>query len=405
MSRTSDDGRTRVVVVNQHGDNRGDEAAMRAMVRGLGDRLDAPEFTVVHQFADPGSEVDLDYPTRYLTMRLSAWEHARLLAFAALRAVGVRAPGVAGPRGRAIVEAIRGADLVVSAPGGPYFGDIYADHEVVHWLYVWLAHRERRPLALYAPSCGPFEKRWLNPLRRRGFRWFDSVTLREKRSAAMLSDLTDVQATVTTDSALQDAVAPAERGQYADDGEFLLVVAVRDPGGEDRERHDRSIVAAIDRVCEQGPTAVVFLPQLHGRGHRDAPYLSDLARRVTAAKSVQVAPETLDSAAQRALIAAADCVIAGRYHPAVFSISAATPVLVIAYEHKAMGVAEAAGVGDWATWVTDVEPEALADRAQALVEQADEVRARLEPASGELRELSSRSSELAAALVRGRLAG
>jgi colanic acid/amylovoran biosynthesis protein len=399
MSRTSDDRRTRVVVVNQHGDNRGDEAAMRAMVRGLGERLDAPEFTVVHQFADPASEVDLDHPTRYLSMRLSPWEHARLLAFAALRALGVRAPQVAGRRGRAIVDAIRAADLVVSAPGGPYFGDIYADHEAVHWFYVWLAHRERRPLALYAPSCGPFENRWLNPLRRRGFRWFDSVTLREERSAAMLSDLTAVEVTVTTDAALQDVASPADRRQYANDGELLLVVAARDPGGEHRERHDLSIVAAIDRVCADRPTAVVFLPQLHGRGHRDEPYLADLARRVTAAKSVQVAPDSLDSAAQRSLIAAADCVIAGRYHPAVFAISAATPVLVIPYEHKAMGVAEAAGIGEWATWVEDLEPGALADRAQALVAQLDDVRARLQPASGRLRELSSRSSDLAASLV------
>lgn len=399
MSQMPDERPTRVVVVNQHGDNRGDEAAMRAMVRGLGSRLAPAEFTVVHQFADPASEVELDRPVRYLSMRLSPWEHVRLAAFAALRAAGVRSPGVAGERGRAIVQAIAGADLVVSAPGGPYFGDIYADHEAVHWLYVWIAHKEARPLALYAPSCGPFDKRWLNPLRRRGFRWFDSVSLREERSAAMLSDLVDVEVTVTTDAALQDRVAPADRSTFADGDERLLVVAVREPGDEHRALHDRSIVAAIDRVCADRPTSVVLLPQLHGRGHRDAPYLTGLADGVSTAKRVQVAPETLDSSAQRALVAAADMVIAGRYHPAVFAISAATPVLVIPYEHKAMGVAEAAGIAEWATWVADVEPEALADRAEALVRRSDEVRAVLEPASARLRELSSRSSDLAAGLV------
>jgi colanic acid/amylovoran biosynthesis protein len=399
MNRTATDAPTRVVVVNQHGDNRGDEAALRATVRGLGSRLAPAEFTVVHQFADPASEVELTHPTRYLSMRLSPWEHVRLALFAALRAAGVRAPRVTGRRGREIVEAIAGADLVVSAPGGPYFGDIYADHEAVHWLYVWIAHKERRPLALYAPSCGPFAKRWLNPLRRRGFRWFDSVSLREERSAEMLADLVDVQVTVTTDAALQDVVPAADRSSYAEDDEQLLVVAVRDPGDEQRDRHDRSIVAAVDRVCEQRLTSVVLLPQLHGRGHRDAPYLAGLAGRVIAAKHVQVAPETLDSNAQRALVAAADLVIAGRYHPAVFAISAATPVLVIPYEHKAQGVAEAAGIGEWATWVGDVEPAALAERAEELCRRADEVRAVLEPASTRLRDLSSRSSELAVGLV------
>jgi polysaccharide pyruvyl transferase WcaK-like protein len=154
-------------------------------------------------------------------------------------------------------------------------------------------------------------------------------------------------------------------------------------------------------VCEERPTSVVFLPQLHGRGHRDAPYLSGIADRVCTAKRVQVAPETLDSSAQRALVGAADCVIAGRYHPAVFAVSAATPVLVIPYEHKAMGVAEAAGIRAWATWVTDLEAERLADQALALVEQATHVRGVLGDAAVRLRELSARSSELAVRLLAG----
>lgn len=51
-----------VVVVNQHGDNRGDEAAMRAMVTRLSQGLPGAQFTIVHQFSDPRSEVQLDAP-------------------------------------------------------------------------------------------------------------------------------------------------------------------------------------------------------------------------------------------------------------------------------------------------------------------------------------------------------
>ncbi len=402
MSSRARDDATHVVVVNQHGDNRGDEAAMRAMVRGIGDRVKAPAFTIVHQFADADSEVELDYPVTYLSMRLPVVEYVRLVAFAALHAVRCRLPRVAGKKGREIIRAIGVADLVVSAPGGPYFGDLYADHEMVHWLYVWMARSAQRPLALYAPSCGPFEHRLLNVVRRRGFRWFDSISLREQRSADLLSRLTGMEATVTTDAALQDLVAPADRRTYANAHERLLVVAARDPGQDQREPHDRSLVAAIDRMCESQPTSVVFLPQLHGRAHRDAPYLAELAGQVAAAARTRVASDTLDSVAQRSLIATADFVIAGRYHPAVFAISSATPVLVIPYEHKAMGVAEAAGIGPWATWVTDLEPERLAERAHALVQHADEVRAQLEEASVRLQELSSQSSDLTVGLLESR---
>ncbi len=398
MSARNSRDTTHVVVVNQHGDNRGDEAAMRAMVRGIGDRIESPRFTIVHQFADPASEVALAHPTTYLGMRFGVFEYARLFAFAALAAVGIRVPRIAGRRGRQIVAAIASADLVVSAPGGPYFGDLYAGHEIAHWLYVWLAHRARRPLALYAPSCGPFEHRLLNLVRRRGFRWFDSVTVREARSGALLTGLTDMRVTVTADAALQDVVAPSDRSKYADDDEWLLVVAARDPGSRRRDRHDASVLAAIDRMCHRVPTAVIFLPQLHGR-RRDVPYLSQLAQQVTRAKRVLVAPETDDCEAQRALIATADCVIAGRYHPAVFAIASATPVLVIPYEHKAEGVAEAAGIGAWSTWVDDLEPSRLADQLVALMQDAAHVRTTLERAAARLREQSSQSSVLAVALI------
>ena len=53
-----------------------------------------------------------------------------------------------------------------------------------------------------------------------------------------------------------------------------------------------------------------------------------------------------DAQAQRGLVAAADLVLAGRYHPLVFAVSAHVPVVPIAYQHKATGVAEAAGLGD-----------------------------------------------------------
>ena len=46
-----------VVITNQHGDNRGDEAAMLAMLAGLEARLAPVRFTVIHQFADPALPV------------------------------------------------------------------------------------------------------------------------------------------------------------------------------------------------------------------------------------------------------------------------------------------------------------------------------------------------------------
>lgn len=398
--------RPHILIVNQHGDNRGDEAAMRAMLAGLDSRIPGARFTVLHQFNDPAeSAVTTPQPVTYLPIRLPVVEALRLAAAVVL--VAARLPGrrVAGPIGREIIDAYDDADVVVSAPGGPYFGDLYADHEAVHWFFVWMARARHTPLALYAPSAGPFRNRFLNPVRRRGYRWFDRVVVREERSAAHLRELIpglDVE--VTTDSALQDDPArTAPSAPSGSSGGLRIAAAFRDPGAR-RAVHDDAVVAGLSALADRVPSRVTLLPQVHGR-HRDTPYLEELAARLRArGVEVEVAPESADSDEQRAIVAAADLVVAGRYHPAVFAVGAEVPVLVIPYEHKAHGLAEAAGLDEWVIDVSTLTGERLVERLIDLEERADEVRAVLADRSPALRALSARTSDIVAELIgdRGR---
>ncbi|QGG95851.1 polysaccharide pyruvyl transferase family protein [Actinomarinicola tropica] len=397
--------RPHVLIVNQHGDNRGDEAAMRAMLAGLDRRLPGARFTVLHQFNDPAeSAVATPQPVTYLPIRLPVVEALRLAAAAMLLAGRLPARSLAGPVGRRILDAYDDADVVVSAPGGPYFGDLYADHEAVHWFFVWMARVRRTPLALYAPSAGPFRNRFLNPVRRRGYRWFDRVVVREERSASHIRELVPgLEVEVTTDSALQDdpaRVAPPDAGTSK--GDVLRVAAAfRDPGAT-RAAHDAAVIAGLSALAERGPCRVTLLPQVHGR-HRDTPYLEELAAQLRArGVDVQVAPESADSDEQRAIVAASDLVVAGRYHPAVFAVGAEVPVVVVPYEHKAHGLAEAAGLDEWVIDVSELTGERLAERLGALASRADEVRGILAERSPELRALSGRTSDVVAALVADR---
>lgn len=372
---------------------------MRAMIRSLDESLDNLGATILHQFAVLDSRVEVGVPVNYLPLRVPVVEAFRLAVFTLLSRVGVRLHWLLGKRGRSIVGAYEDADLVICAPGGPYFGDIYADHEVVHWFYVWLAVVLSKPVVLYAPSVGPFRNRLLNPLRRHGFRWFRSISLREAQSLEMFSAFTRgaIEATVTGDSALQETIPPAlPPGMAIPDERFLVIVAVRDPGDPERARYDAAVLSAIGEVCDRRPDSqVVFLPQLHGPRVRDYPYLAALAERVEGAAGVAVAEETLDSDQHRALIASADLVIAGRYHPAVFAVSAGVPVLVIPYEHKARGLAEAAGIERWTIDAADIDPERLTAMIAGLLDELPAVRDHLEAARIQLMKQARISTDLA----------
>ena len=398
-----------VLVVNQHGDNRGDEAALLAMCSGIEAELGPTQFTVIHQFNNAAAGPMLRPDAQWITLRLPIFEAIRYVVFLTFRVLKVRPYFLLGKIGKATIAAYETADVVVSAPGGPYFGDLYVGHEPVHWLYVWVARLHRVPVVLYATSAGPFQKRWANPFRRYTYRCFTRLFVREEISAGHIRGLFagrrhGVNVEVSIDSALQVAIAPQER-QHAD-AQLIVVSAIHwpypnDPSPQLRQKeYDTSVIEAVKIFAESGPTHVVFVPQLYGSMHRDTPYLEALARLLPANISCEVLSDTKSSNEQRALFAAADWVVAGRYHPAVFAVSAAVPVLCIAYEHKATGVLQAAGVPDAVMSIDEVTVEVVQAKARELLAVRSDLSARLQVAQVALREVSSRTSGAVAELVR-----
>jgi polysaccharide pyruvyl transferase WcaK-like protein len=398
-----------VLVVNQHGDNRGDEAALLAMCSGIEAELGPTQFTVIHQFNNAAAGPMLRPDAQWITLKLPVGEAIRFVVYLTLRIFRLRPQFLLGPLGKKTIHAYETADVVVSAPGGPYFGDLYIGHEAVHWLYVWIAKLHRVPAMLYATSAGPFHKKWANPFRRYTYRCFSRLFVREEISAGHIRGLFagrrhGVNVEVSIDSALQVAIAPQER-QHAD-AQLIVVSAIHwpypnDPSPQLRQKeYDTSVIEAVKIFAESGPTHVVFVPQLYGSMHRDTPYLETLARLLPANISCEVLSDTKSSNEQRALFAAADWVVAGRYHPAVFAVSAAVPVLCIAYEHKATGVLQAAGVPDAVMSIDEVTVEVVQAKARELLAARANLSARLQVAQVALREVSSRTSGAVAELVR-----
>jgi polysaccharide pyruvyl transferase WcaK-like protein len=354
---------------------------------------------------------------QWITLKLPIIEAVRYVLFLVFRLFKIRPYFLLGKIGKATIAAYETADVVVSAPGGPYFGDLYVGHEPVHWLYVWVARLHRVPVMLYATSAGPFQKKWANPFRRYTYRCFSRLFVREEISAGHIRKLfagrnRNVNVEVSVDSALQVTVAPMDRQNYmvsnnmrAED-QLIVVSAIHwpypnDPSPQMRQKeYDMAVVEAIKIFAEGQPTHVVFVPQLYRSVHRDTPYLETLARQLPAEISCEVLSDTKSSNEQRSLFAIADWVIAGRYHPAVFAVSSAVPVLCIAYEHKATGVLQVAGVPDAVLSIDDVTVEAVQAKARELLAGKADLTARLNIAQVNLREVSSRTSVAVADVVR-----
>lgn len=398
-----------VLIVNQHGDNRGDEAALDGMLRGLAEQLGSARFTVVHQFANASTGPALRSDVTWIPHKIGAIEAVRLVLYSVIRMFRVRPKFLLGRVGKQTITAYEQADVVISAPGGPYFGDIYINHEFVHWFYVWMAKLHKKPCGLYATSAGPFEKKWANPFRRLTYRCFDALYVREEISAQHIKHLFGARAInvhVSVDAALQVSVPPSDHDQRR----LIVVSAINwvykgDVNVDERRRqYDVAVVAAVVALIDATSARVVFVPQLHGTRHRDTPYLAHLAdllreRVGHLSVDVEVWDEERDMMSQRSLFASADFVIAGRYHPAVFSLSAGVPQVCIPYEHKATGVLALADLSDVVLPIEDVTEEKLVALASYVRDNALHIRERSQRAAVTLRELSSQTSRAMAELV------
>jgi polysaccharide pyruvyl transferase WcaK-like protein len=215
--------------VNQHGDNRGDEAALLAMCAGIEAELGPTQFTVIHQFNNAAAGPMLRPDALWITLKLPKFEALRILVYICLRIFGLRLYFLLGSLGKKTIAAYETADVVVSAPGGPYFGDLYIRHEAVHWLYVWLAKLHHVSAVLYATSAGPFQKKWANPFRRYTYRCFSRLFVREEISAEHIRGLfvgrgRNVNIEVSVDSALQVSVAPIDR--LPEEDQLIVVSAI-----------------------------------------------------------------------------------------------------------------------------------------------------------------------------------
>jgi len=395
-----------VLIVNQHGDNRGDEAALDAMLHGIESRLGAVRFTVIHQMRNIASVRTMRPDIELISLRLPITEAGRLVMYLLLRILGIKMKFLLGPIGRQTISTYESADVVVSAPGGPYFGDIYINHEFVHWLYVWMATMHHKPSVLYATSAGPFNKKWANPFRRFTYRQFQSVLVREEISAKHIRDLfgsrsKNVTVQVTVDSALQRSVRPIDRKTNRS---LIVVSAINwtyrgDPNPEQRKNdYDELVAFAAVRLGDGNPCDVLLVPQLHDTPHRDAPYLEKLAdvirhRADGADITVSVLDENQDMLTQRSYFAAANWVIAGRYHPAVFAISAGVPQLCIAYEHKAIGLLHLAGLHDVVLPIEEASTERVAHIVEHLLSNRTDIAQRSAIAATKLQNLSELTSE------------
>ena len=388
---------------------------MRAMLGSFAEAIPGVSFTLLYQFRDRDLRLEFKEPVDAFPILLSAITYIRGAIFTLLKMIGLDIRALLPNSLRRIIDAYEKADMIVSAPGGPYFGDIYADHEIIHWWYILLGKLFKKPVFLYATSAGPFNIGWLNLIRRWLYRKFDLLVTREEISADYIKGLFggDVQIEVTADSAIQASFSPYPRAEYFTGlrkdlaNKMLVAVSLNDykyPGSPDpqalKKAYNEAMVEILSGLSEMTGCHYLFLPQLYGSAHNDAPYLQAMGARLPDAASWEVVDPSLDSDTQRRLFAMCDLHIASRYHPAIFGHTAFVPGICIHYEHKALGFMNQLGLEEYAFDIREISAPPVLEALTKIVGNRDQIVAQLHERVPGLQKRSARTTELAVSLLK-----
>jgi len=412
----------KIVITNSHADNRGDEAAQRSMINSLRQLLPGARFTVL-TISPKG--LDLQDDVRVLkTFSVTRKGAIPIVLWALIRSLGIPL-STHGRRSLQAIEAIAGADMVISSPGGPYIGDIYSSHEIrEHLFHIFLSQIMRKPVMIYAPSMGPFNSRKRNILRRYLLNKVEIITLRDSISKEYLDDLklTKPLIYVTADSAFQDtinlekdkieSIMFAERiidHQNTNPNRKPLVGITptgpnwnfRDSANpeEDQKRYNKIVADTIDYLVDKFDARIVFFPQLYGKSD-DVPLINQIIELVRRKDDIRILSNKWDSEIQQAVISQMDFMIGNRYHSAIFALKAEVPTICLAYEHKSLGIMRAAKLENYVINIHDLTYELLIEKINQVWDQRGKIKEILKFQMEIIRKRAFMNSIYAAALVK-----
>ena len=351
-------------MVNAHWNNRGDEAALRAIIDGILENTENVHITII--FKDKGNIVQFPYKEQvdYVTARyLPEYMQMRLAIFSQGK-IGCDLEM------RKVINTIEHADLVVYAPGGAVVSDRFWWKKQLEYLFpIAYAQKKHIPVFFAAPSIGPFSKTY--KYRNRVLKRVDAICVRESISYQELKkEGLEKNVTVTIDSAFLNDISKTQMEKemknetalcaFLNNYQKVIGVTITDFAWHVEYGKDNKLKGQIKRTFQEfiqllgkRRIGVVLIPQLFGN-QNDKKYLQEFEWENT-----YLLGDDKDAYFQQYMISKLYGVIGMRYHSNIFAAKMGVPFIPIVYEEKMRGFVEYAGWENLAIELENLSVEEL----------------------------------------------
>lgn len=368
----------KIVIIHCHTANRGDEAAVHALVdelnilypeckitlfmRGNTRYPNMPDNVVSkYQYSPIGKKKTFEYwMIKVSKGKLAFTEDAKTF-----------------------LEEIKNSDIILHAPGGPSIGDTYFDGEPQYLRIYDILKVLKKRYMFYAPSMGPFEREERNAWRKRVLLAAEAIVIRDPISAVNVKKLiTDKPIFQTLDSALQHDIDLdlnkkklddySDLKRFIDNNEKIVGITITDllwhpifsKDKKTEENINKTFTRFLNEIVRRG-YRVIFIPQLYGAGN-DFDLMNSFALDNQNYFIIPDNDDRYDTYFQQYLIGQLYAVIGMRYHSNIFSAKMNTPFVSISYEQKMKGFMEKMNLSQYCLDIQDLDYDQLIDKFQKL---------------------------------------
>lgn len=309
------------------------------------------------------------------------------------------------------IKAVKKADLVLHAPGGPSIGDTYYDAEVSYLNVYDLLIVMNKPYMFYAPSMGPFEKTERNEWRRRILLNAKAIVLRDPISEKYIRNfLQGEKVYQTLDSAFQhdiDVITNEKKlSMYDELKTFMKVhskcvgVTITDLMWHPVYSKDNKLKINIQAVFEdtlsyltQEGFGIIFIPQLYGTGN-DYDLMKSYCKNNQDYFVIPADNDDYDTYFQQYIIGKLYAVIGMRYHSNIFSAKMGTPFISVSYEQKMQGFMEKIGLSQYCIKLEDLTQDKLKEKFLDLENEHDKYKYFLKSKHEDMKKEAYKTTEI-----------
>ena len=345
---------TKILIVNQPLNNRGDEAAHKALIRALLKNVANAEIRILfvdcyspdgmRQFAIKSPNV------KYININ-SFWWHQQIGPDALKN--GRYFLWHFHPTTHDIKKQYKWADYVICAPGGICMGGFQNWN---HLYYLQWAKHCKKALIYFGRSIGPFptateDNKLFKKKSIELLKYCSYISLRDSESELFFHEiLPNSSYHSTVDTAFLDspnASLPYELKRLIDGKKYIVFVPNmllwhnNYRGKGTKEQLITFYTQIAKNILEKfGDIYILMLPQTFdnfSEEENDIYFFREIAERLNNDR-VMITADSYSSDIQQSLIKKAQMVIGARYHSIVFAINQNIPFIALCYEHKMWGL-------------------------------------------------------------------